>query len=321
MPKRSDFDMERLSQVLRAQYLVITRGQALLCGMPHSTLDRYVTPGSSWQRLLPGVYLTVTGTATQDQREMAALLYAGPRSLLTGSAAMRRHRLRPSGPDVVDVLIPWDRSRQSTEFVRVHRTRRMPERLYATGKIRFAKPPRAVADAARSLTRFDDVRRVVCEAVQRRACTVAELTDELEAGPVPGSAMLREALAEIGDGVRSVAEADFRLLILGSSLPRPMFNAQLFDAEGIFIATVDAWWQQAGVAAEVDSRAYHLSADDQDRTTGRHDRLAAHGILPLHFPPKRIKTDGPSIISELQSAIEKGSARALLPVTAVPLAA
>ena len=58
----------------------------------------------------------------------------------------------------------------------------MPERLYVTGKIRFAKAPRAVADAARSLTRFDDVRQVVCEAVQRRACTVAELTEELEAG-------------------------------------------------------------------------------------------------------------------------------------------
>jgi hypothetical protein len=35
-------------------------------------------------------------TATQDQREMAALLYAGRRSLLTGAAAMRRHRLRPA---------------------------------------------------------------------------------------------------------------------------------------------------------------------------------------------------------------------------------
>jgi hypothetical protein len=178
-----------------------------------------------------------------------------------------------------------------------------------------------VADAARSLTRFDDVRHVVCEAVQRRACTVAELTEELEAGPVQGSALFREALAEVGDGVRSVAEADFRRLILHSGLPRPVFNAQLFDADGIFIATVDAWWQEAGVAAEIDSRAYHLAAADQDRTTGRHDRLAAHGILTLHFPPKRIKTDAPGIVSELQSAIDKGLARPRLPVTAVPQAA
>jgi hypothetical protein len=321
MPKRSAFDTERLRRMLQAQYQVITRRQALLCGLPHSTLDRYMAPGGPWQRLLPGVYLAVTGTATQDQREMAALLYAGPRSLITGSAAVRRHRLRSAGPDVVDVLIPWQRRRQSAGFVRVHRTRRMPERLYVTGKIRFAKPPRAVADAARSLTRFDDVRHVVCDAVQRRACTVAELTEELDAGPAVGAALFREALAEIGDGVRSVAEADFRLLILGSGLPRPMFNAQLFDADGIFIATVDAWWQEAGVAAEIDSRAYHLAAEDADRTSDRHDELTAHGILPLHFPPKRIKTDASGVIRQLQSAIEKGLARPPLPITALPQAA
>jgi hypothetical protein len=68
-------------------------------------------------------------------------------------------------------------------------------------------------------------------------------------------------------------------------------------------------------------RAYHLAAADQDRTTERHDRLAAHGILTLHFPPKRVKTDAPGIISELQSAIDKGTARPRLPITAVPQAA
>jgi hypothetical protein len=321
MPKRSDYDAERLRGVLQAQRQVVTRTQALLCGLPHSTVDRYVAPGGRWQRLLPGVYLALTGTATQDQRDMAALLYAGRRSLLTGSAAMRRHHLRPAGPDLVDVLIPWERSRQSTGFVRICRTQRMPERLFVTGRIRFAKVPRAVADAARGLTRFDDVRQVVCEAVQRRACSVAELTEELEAGPVRGSALFREALAEVGDGVRSVAEADFRMLILRSGLPRPVFNARLFDADGIFIATVDAWWPEAGVAAEIDSRAYHLAAADQDRTTERHDRLAAHGILTLHFPPRRVTTDAPGIVSELQSAIDKGLARPRLPITAVPQAA
>ena len=307
-----------MRQVLRAQYQVITRRQALLCGMPHSTLDRQVAPGGPWQRLLPGVYLAVTGTPTRDQKEMAALLYAGPRSLITGSAAVRRHRLSSPGPDLVDVLVPWNRQRQSTGFVRVHRTRRIPERRFVTGQIRFTKPPRAVADAARSLTRFDDVRHVVCAAVQNRLCTVAELTEELQAGPAGGATLFREALAEIGDGVRSVAEGDLRMLILGSDLPKPMFNAQLFDADGVFIATVDEWWPEAGVAGEVDSRAYHLSAEDQDRTSERHDRLIAHGILPLHFSPKRIKTDPDGIIRDLRSAIEKGRRRPPLPITALP---
>jgi hypothetical protein len=318
MPKRSDFDTERVRQVLRAQHQVITRRQALLCGMPHSTLDRQVASGGPWQRLLPGVYLAITGTATRDQREMAALLYAGPRSLITGSAAVRRHRLSSPGPDLVDVLIPWNRKRQSAGFVRVHRTRRIPERRFVTGQIRFTKPSRAVADAARSLTRFDDVRHVVCAAVQNRLCTVAELTEELQAGPAGGTTLFREALAEIGDGVRSVAEGDLRILILDSDLPRPMFNAQLFDADGIFIAAVDDWWAEAGVAGEVDSRAYHLSAADQDRTTERHDRLIAHGIFPLHFSPRRIKIDPAGIIRDLRSAIEVGQRRPPLPITALP---
>ena len=318
MPKRSGCDLERLRRVLQAQYQVVTRGQARLCGMPESTLDRYIAPGGRWQRLLPGVYLTVTGNATQQQREMAALLYAGPRSLITGAAAVRRHHLHAAGPDLVDVLIPINLKRQSVGFVRVHRTRLMPERIYVTGSIRFTKPARAVADAARTLSRFDDVRQVVCDAVQRRACTVAELAGELSAGPAKGSTLLREALAEVDDGVRSVAEADGRRLILRSDLPRPMFNARLYDENGDFIATVDAWWPEAGVAAEIDSRAYHLTAGDQDRTTERHDRLIARGILVLHFPPKRLKADPQGVLGDLRDAIEKGRSRPQLAITARP---
>ena len=318
MPKRSGCDLERLRRVLQAQYQVVTRRQAQLCGMPTSTLDRYIAPGGRWQRLLPGVYLAVTGQATQEQREMAALLYAGRQSLITGAAAVRRHHLRAAGSDLVDVLVPANVQRQSVGFVRVHRTRLMPERIYVTGPIRFTKPARAVADAARSLTRFDDVRHVVCDAVQRRACTVADLAQELSAGPAKGSTLFREALAEIDDGVRSVAEADARQLILRSDLPKPMFNARLYDENGDFIAMVDEWWPEAGVAAEVDSRAYHLTAGDHDRTTERHDTLIAHGILALHFPPKRLKTDPQGVLSDLRSAIEQGLARPRLPITALP---
>jgi hypothetical protein len=130
--------------------------------------------------------------------------------------------------------------------------------------------------------------------------------------------LFREALAEVDDGVRSVAEADARLLILRSDLPRPMFNASLYDADGVFIAMVDAWWPEAGVAAEVDSRAYHLTAGDHDRTAERHDRLVAHGILVLHFPPKRLKTDPQGVLSDLRSAIEQGRSRPRLPITARP---
>jgi hypothetical protein len=318
MPRKSAFDETRLNRILAEQYLVVTRSQVLACGMTSRALHHRVASSRSWQRLLPGVYLTVTGAVTQEQREMAALLYAGSESLITGVAATRRHRLHPPGPDVVDLLIPWNQRCQSTAYVRVHRTRRLPGRWYVTGKIRFAEATRAVADAARSMTRFDDVRAVVCEAVQRRACFVDDLVTELEAGPSAGSALLRAALAEVADGVRSVAEADFRTLILRSDLPRPVFNARLIDVDGTLIAITDAWWQEAGVAAEVDSRAYHLAAADQDRTTGRHDRLTAHGILALHFPPRRVKEDPAGVLREIRQAITSGLKRTPLPIKGLP---
>jgi hypothetical protein len=318
MPRKYPFDEARMNRILAEQYRVISRAQVLTCGMSPRALHRRIASSGPWQRLLPGVYLTVTGSMTQDQREMAALLYAGPESLITGVAAARRHRLRQPEADVVDLLIPWNQKRQSIAYVRVHRTRRMPERMYVTGKVRFAEATRAVADAARSMTRFDDVRAVVCEAVQRRTCFVDDLVAELEAGPLAGSVLLRAALAEVADGVRSVAEADFRVLILRSDLPRPVFNARLIDVDGTLIAVTDAWWQEAGVAAEIDSRAYHLAAADQERTTGRHDKLTAHGILALHFSPRRVKDDPAGILREIRQAIGKGLERPPLPIKGLP---
>jgi hypothetical protein len=83
--------------------------------------------------MLPGVYLTMTGTPTVEQRDMAALLYAGSHSVITGAVAVRRHHLSCAGPDLIDVLIPADVRRRSTGFVRIQRTTRMPEKVYEVG--------------------------------------------------------------------------------------------------------------------------------------------------------------------------------------------
>jgi Transcriptional regulator, AbiEi antitoxin len=242
MTRTPGLNAERLRRVLAAQHDLISSAQAHACGLTRKALASRLRREGPWQRLLPGVYLAVNGVVTQQQREMAALLYAGPRSVITGPAAVRRHGLTSAGPNIVDVLVPISVRRQSAGFVRLHRTARMPQRYFAVGQIRFARPARAVADAARSFTRFDEVRAVVCQAVQRGKCTVHELTEELNAGPNARSALLREALAEIRDGVRSVAEADFRRLVLNSGLPKPMLTrSYLMRTE-----SSSPWWMPGG---------------------------------------------------------------------------
>jgi hypothetical protein len=53
---------------------------------------------------------------------------------------------------------------------------------------------------------------------------VYQLAEEIAAGPARGSARARLITAELGDGVRSAAEADRRMVIKRERLPEPMFN-------------------------------------------------------------------------------------------------
>jgi hypothetical protein len=318
VPTLSGYDREQLARIVRGQYAVISRGQALKCGMTRSTIEYRLRSDGPWRQILPGVYLTVTGTVTTEQRETAALLYAGPQSVITGPVAIRRHNLRCAGLNVLDVLIPADVHRKSTGFVQIQRTIRMPGNLYTTGPIRFASLARAVADAARGMTRFSDVQALVCEAVQRGRCTLEQLVAELNDGPSAGTRWYRMALAEVGEGIRSAAEGDLKRLIDRSDLDKPVYNADLYTLDGIFLGRPDAWFGRAGVAGEVDSREYHMSARDYAETTMRHNRMEAAGIHMLHWLPSTIKAKPGRIVADLRDAIAAGNERPELPIRAVP---
>ena len=278
-----------------------------------------IRPGGPWRKLLPGVYVTVTGTVSREQREMAALLYAGSRSVLTGLAAARRHGISTLTSTTVDVLVPAKVRFQSTAFVRVRRTWRMPEQVCIAGEIRYVMPGRAVADAARSMTVARDVRALVAQTVQQQRCSIEMLNIELEQGPAPGSAVFRAALVEVRDGIRSVAEGDLRTLLRRGRVPMPQFNARLYDRGGL-IAVADAWWADAGVVAEVDSREYHYSAEDWQQTMRRHDRLVAQGVLLLHFTPGQIRAAPEEVITQIRAALAAGRRRARLPIVTRPAA-
>lgn len=321
MPIKSVYDRERLNKIAGEQYGVIHRQQALECEMSRSAIDYRIRDDGPWQVILPGVYARATGTLTTDQRAMAALLHASPDGVITGAAAVRRHNLTCAGLNEIDVLVPIETRTMSTGFVRVIRTRRMPDTYRSTEKIRFAELPRAVADASRGMSRLSDVRALVSEAIQKGSCKLAPLITELDDGPSAGSRWFRQALTEVGDGIRSAAEADLRTIIIKSDLETPIYNAELYLEDGTLLGIADAWWQRAGVAAEVDSRQYHLSAADHEKTTERHNRFAAQSINLLHFVPSTLRQKPENVLRDLRKAIEGGNCRDPLPIKAVPILA
>ncbi len=305
--RSASIDEAALKRLLRDQESVISRTEALGCGMTPSQLRHRIRPGGPWQKLLPGVYLTVTGTPTRAQTEVAALRYAGPGSVISSLAALRRHGVRVPESRIVTVLIPVGKVRESRGFVRVWPTTRMPEFVFTDGAVRFAEAARAVADAAREAGSFREVRAIAADAVQRRRCRLDQLVEELAHAPMRQSAWLRRVLAEVADGIRSVAEGDLRDLILAHGLPPPLFNARLYSGQD-FLAMADAWWPDAGVVVEVDSRQWHLSPEDHERTLRHGTRMSALGINVLRFTPSRIRTEGAVVAAEIRSALETGRA-------------
>jgi hypothetical protein len=284
---------------------VVTRRQVLSGGLTADALRHRIKRAGAWQRLLPGIYLTSTGQPTRQQLEIAAVLFAGPDSVITGPAAMPVYKIQIPQTSQVDVLVPAGRKRTSCGYVAVHRTRRMPQSVTCDGPLRFAPAARAVADAVRSLASLSDARAAVASAVQKNRCSIAELTAELQEGPVRGSARLRAILAEVRDGIRSVPEGDFRKLILQSGLPVPQFNATLYLHDK-FLATVDAWWAESGVAVEIDSREWHLGPDDWEATMRRDRRLTAAGIRVLHVSPRQLRTEADRIVGDIVAALRTG---------------
>lgn len=308
----------QLAALLEQQYYVITRAQALRHAFTAAQIRTRLRPGGSWQKILPGVYSTLTGPVSADQLQMAALLYAGPGAVLTGAHAVRRHRLICPGGNDVDVLVPHDCQVRTCKHVRIHRTKRMPERVLTTGGIRYAPLARAVGDAVRLMVKVDEAKSLVAEAVQKGRCSLADLIAEWNAGPAIGSAIFRAALAELRDDIRSEAERDLKLRIGRSDLDPPLYNACLYLPDGTFLGMVDVWWGRAGVGLDVDSRQYHMSRADHSRTTERHNRIEAAGVRLLHVLPADVREKWqPTIYEVIRDAIASGKRRPPLEIVAM----
>lgn len=306
-----------VAELLRRQGGVVTRAQVLAAGWSEGTIRHRIRVGGPWVTVLPGVYLGSNGLVADGQREIAAVLYAGPGCVVTGPASLRQQGVRVPATDMIDVLIPAPAKRRDEGFVRLHPTKRMPEQGFVLNGIRWAPAARAVADTVRSEHDARQARVVVASAVQGGRCTVPQLALELQEGSARQSGRLRAVLQEVADGIASAAEGDLRQLVKRSGLPEPMYNAELYTESG-FLARPDLWWKDAGVAGELDSREWHLLPEHWENTMARGSRMSAHGIIVVHFSPKQVRTEPRRIVAELRSAIDTGRQRPPLKIRTEP---
>ncbi len=283
---------------VRKQDGIATRRQLLEAGVTPDAI-RWRVKSGRWRRMLPGVYATFSGTPTRKQQLMAAFLYAGPHAQVSGLTALELLSMRYAPKDrLVHLLVPHDCHTRSVGFVRLQRTARLDPRPWRNGLLVVSPPARAVADAARARRDLRQIRAMVAESVQSRLATVAALRAELDAGPRRASALLRQAIDEVSAGTRSAPEAELRTLLRASRvLPKALWNPKLKG-----LPTPDAYFAEARLVLEVDSRAHHTSPVDWERTMRRHNTFGARGLLVLHFSPARIRRDPVAVLAEIERA-------------------
>ncbi|BCJ72730.1 hypothetical protein CS0771_22740 [Catellatospora sp. IY07-71] len=294
-----------LDDIAHRQQRLLTRAQVLAAGHTDMFIYRRVRSGS-WQRVLTGVYCVTGGVLTDEQRRVAATLYAGPSAQLTGPSALAWYGFRTLPPtDDVHLLVPHGMRCRSNGFAVVKRALTLDPHARHTLLYQVASPARAVVDACRDLRELRTVRAVVAEAVQRFRVPPQTLDEEVRQAARSRTAVVRKALAEIAEGTRSAPEAQTRTVLETSPLlaGRVLWNPQLAADDGRSLPTPDGYLPEAGLAIEVDSREFHLSPEDWARSLERHNILGRYGVQVLHFTPSFVESQPDEVRRIVESAV------------------
>lgn len=304
---RALLDLDAIPRVF--DHLVAPATELIALGLTGRAIHERCQEGGPWQRLESGLVLLTNEPPSRTQRIHAALTVAGPEAVLTGVDALALHGMtaaRLDGP--VHLLVPPRRQPRLVDGVFFERTHQLPEPLHLGG-FPVAPLPRATIDTSRRAKAAEHVRALLGESIYRGRVTPATLRDELDRAGTRGTALPRRMLAEIDDKVRSVAQGWAKRLVQQAGLTLPAWRVPITSANGSHVATADAWWDEVGLAWEVDSYAFDLTPADAKAALRRAARLTACGVLVVHTPPTQLRDEPLAVAELLRSAHDQASAR------------
>lgn len=302
--------------LIQGQDGIVSRQQLLACGVSKEAI-RW-NSGRSWRVVLPRVYLLGRESITQRQRHIAALLYAGPGSVITGAVAAEFHGVGSATVgEVIDVITLPSRRRRSAGFVTVRPSLVVDAQPSIRGPLAYASVGRACVDAAASLRSPSMREAVFIEAIQKGLVSLDDLSEWVYRIRPREAAALHAALDSAASGAWSLPES--RLLELMSTsrvLPPAWPNAKIEDARGLPLLTPDAWIDDVAMAVLVHSRRYHSRAHQWDATVERDAGLVAAGVVVAGVTPHQIDADPYAVLARLEATYRAAAARVRPKVTA-----
>lgn len=267
-----------LARLATAQSGVVTTEQAMALGQSRHSLARLVEAGQ-WQRLAPGLYLTVPMSADFSALAWGGVLLGGEQARLGPRTSAHLHGLVKSAPDVVDVLVPGHRRVRVTgpwQFVRDGSSSRSARTI--------GSPPRlVVTDTIIDLTAQlspPEVVGIVTVAIQNRRTTGDRLTAALDRrSRHPHRALLLALLDDVAEGAQSPLELDYvREVERPHALP---VGVRQRSRQGLPYCS-DVSYDEYQLLVELDGRDGHAGVG-RFRDMRRDNRFAVRGLLTLRF--------------------------------------
>src|SRR5919198_287834 len=239
-----------------------------------------------WQRIGRAIVLH-NGVPNSAELRRAALIFLGPRGVLTAFSALDEWGLEGWKRDQVHVLVPGG--------ARVVRPAGLPLRVHYTGdwsKVqmhisrRLHRPAPAAVLAASTFALPRPACGILAATVQQRLIRPADLIEAIERAPrVRHRAALLAATHDIAQGAHALSEIDFARLCRSASLPEPSRQAIRKDRSGKRRYLDVEWDLPDGrrVVVEVDG-ALHLAVTRWWQDQLRQNEVSISGRLVLRYP-------------------------------------
>lgn len=165
-------------QLLARQCGVIASWQAEAASVSRQQMQGLVR-GERWQRLHFGVYAAFTGEPSREAVLWAAVLRAGPRSILSHETAAELDGLLDRRSKLIHVTVPGPQHRSPVASIVIHRTgRELAVRRQGRLPLQTAIEE-TVLDLAQVATSFDGVVALLARACQRRLTTPFLISETL----------------------------------------------------------------------------------------------------------------------------------------------
>ena len=274
----------RLNELARLQAGVVSRHQALSCGMTRDAV-RWAVRKGHWQQVCPGVYATFTGQIGRPAKRWAALLHAGEGAILSYETAAELLGLTDQTAARIHVTVPDARRVVAPPGVVIHVSRRaIPRWNFPRGIPPHTMTEDTVIDLVNVAGTLDEAAAWVTAAFARRVTGEWPLRQAIaRRSRLRWRDHLDEIITLAATGTHSALEFRYdRDVEHAHGLPRAARQAPFIKGDGSR-GFRDRFYEQYGrLVVELDGARYH-PGDRRDHDRLRDNQAAATGGATLRY--------------------------------------